>query len=281
MLRPYPSLALVSLSFSPPLLACCHVLCTIPDFSWVIERYADRSGDEVGPPKMHASDFFPIRWAAVVQCVEPCRLLLDYNLNKKAPAAAALGCSSTSVVSECSLLLRLLFAASVCKIRWQGCLFPAVLFQPPQKVFVNWPVWHRAVVHHKEQVLDIINIWLAALVCSDWLQKVHPPRKIKHSTIMLLFHRYFAHLTLAGCISITNHTSSIELALDQCFPSPDYTDCWPARLHGRLVLVLLHSYSRLFSWMTSLSFPSAWLLLFLQAGGSLYMSLALLKVSSY
>lgn len=70
--------------------------------------------------------------------------------------------SSTSVVSACSLLLRLLFAASVCKIRWQECLFPAVLFQPSQKVFVNWPVWHRAVVHHKEQVLDIINIWLAA-----------------------------------------------------------------------------------------------------------------------
>lgn len=32
------------------------------------------------------------------------------------------------MVSECSLLARPLFAASVCKIRWQGCLFPAVLF---------------------------------------------------------------------------------------------------------------------------------------------------------
>lgn len=92
--------------------------------------------------------------------------------------------------------------------------------------------------------LDIINIWLAALICSDSLQK--SPPSPKHCTIMLLFHRDSAHLILGGCISMKNLTFSIELVLVNALSH------WPTRI--KFSSFFTGKYSHL--WCMSLS-PSS------------------------
>lgn len=151
MLRPSPRLSFFPFSFSPPLLACSHILCTIPEFSTVIERYSARWDDELRLPKIRTLDFsFPIRWAAVLRRLE----ITETNQTKNTAAAVALGCGGLSVVSE--YILWFVCASPVCSIGfWDSVTWVFVsscAFQPSQKVFVNWPVWHRTVVHHKEWV---------------------------------------------------------------------------------------------------------------------------------
>lgn len=150
MLRPSPCLSFFPFSFSPPLLASSHILCTIPEFSTVIERYTDRRDDEGRLPKIHTLDFsFPIRWAAVLRHLEIKGTVIRI---KNTAAAVALGCSALSVVSE--YILWFVCASPVCSIgdSVTRVFVSSCAFQPSQKVFVNWPVWHRTVVHHKEWV---------------------------------------------------------------------------------------------------------------------------------
>lgn len=114
-------------------------------------------------------------------------------------------------VSERSLLVRPLFAASVCKIRWQGCLFPAVLFSRHRRSLLTGQSGTEQWCTIKNRFwMSLTSGLLHSFVQTD-CKKPPPPKKkkkrtIKHYMIMLLFSRDFAHVILDDCISMTNHT---------------------------------------------------------------------------